>query len=44
MNIPMDPPSSIGGGEAFLASIYDTIRSAASPDASNAYNTLFFIG
>ena len=44
MNIPMDPPSSIGGGEAFLASIYNTIRSAASPDGSNAYNTLFFIG
>ena len=44
MNIPMDPPSSIGGGEAFLASIYNTIRSAASPEGSNAYNTLFFIG
>jgi phospholipase C len=44
VNIPMDPPSSIGGSEAFLASIYNTIRSAASPDGSNAYNTLFFIG
>jgi phospholipase C len=44
MNIPMDPPSSIGGGEAFLARIYSAIRSAASPQGSNAYNTLFFIG
>ena len=44
MNIPMDPPSSIRGGEAFLARIYSAIRSAASPEGSNAYNTLFFIG
>ncbi|MET0512685.1 MAG: alkaline phosphatase family protein [Thermoleophilaceae bacterium] len=44
MNIPMDPPSAIRGGDAFLARLYDTIRSAASPQGSNAYNTLFFIG
>ena len=44
MNIPVDPPSSIRGGEAFLARIYATIRSAASPVGSNAYNTIFFIG
>ena len=44
MNIPMDPPSAIRGGEAFLARVYDAIRSAASPQGSNAYNTLFFIG
>jgi phospholipase C len=44
VNIPMDPPSSIAGGEAFLARIYDAIRSAASSQGSNAYNTLFFIG
>jgi phospholipase C len=44
MNLPMDPPSSIRGGEAFLARIYDTVRSAASPHGSNAYNTLFFVG
>lgn len=44
MNIPIDPPSSIRGGEAFLARIYSAIRSAASPEGSNAYNTLFFIG
>ena len=44
MDIPMDPPSAIRGGEAFLARIYSAIRSAASPQGSNAYNTLFFIG
>jgi phospholipase C len=44
VNIPMDPPSSIRGGEAFLARTYDAIRSAASPAGSNVYNTLFFIG
>jgi len=44
MDIPMDPPSAIRGGEAFLARIYNAIRSAASPQGSNAYNTLFFIG
>jgi phospholipase C len=44
MNLPMDPPSSIAGGEAFLAQIYRTIGSSASPEGSNAYNTLFFIG
>jgi phospholipase C len=44
MNIPMDPPSSIRGGEAFLARIYAAVRSAASARGSNAYNTLFFIG
>jgi len=44
MNLPMDPPSSIRGGEAFLARIYSAIRSAASPVGSSVYNTLFFIG
>jgi phospholipase C len=44
MNLPVDPPSSIRGGEAFLARIYDAIRSAASPGGSNVYNTLFFVG
>ena len=44
MNVPMDPPSSITGGDAFLARIYRTIRSTASPEGSNAYNTLLFIG
>jgi phospholipase C len=44
MDSPMDPPSSIRGGEAFLADLYGTIRAAASPEGSNAYKTLFFIG
>jgi phospholipase C len=44
MDLPMDPPSSIRGGEAFLARIYGAMRSAASSDGSNALNTLFFIG
>ena len=44
IELPLDPPSSILGGEAFLARIYTAIRSAASPDGSNAYNTTFFIG
>ena len=44
VEIPIDPPSSILGGEAFLARIYSAVRSAASPEGSNAYNTMFFIG
>ncbi len=44
VELPVDSPSSILGGEAFLARIYDAIRSAASPQGSNAYNTTFFIG
>jgi phospholipase C len=44
IEIPIDPPSSILGGEAFLARIYDITKSASSPTGSNAYNTLFFIG
>ena len=44
VELPLDPPSSILGGEAFLARIYTAIRSAASTEGSNAYNTTFFIG
>ena len=44
VEVPVDPPSSILGGEAFLARVYESIRSAASDNGSNAYNTLFFIG
>ena len=44
MDIPMDPPSSIRGGEAFLARIYNAIRSAASPEAQTPTTPLFFIG
>ena len=42
VELPVDPPSSILGGEAFLARIYSAIRSAASSEGSNAYNTMFF--
>jgi phospholipase C len=39
----LDPPSSLLGGEALLAKIYDAIRSSSSPDGSNAYNTLLMV-
>jgi phospholipase C len=39
----LDPPSSLLGGEALLAKIYDAVRSSSSPDGSNAYNTLLMI-
>jgi phospholipase C len=44
VELPVDPPSSILGGEAFLARIYTAIGSAASAEGSNVYNTMFFIG
>jgi phospholipase C len=42
--VPIDPPSSILAGEAFLARIYDAMRSARSTSGSNVFNTTFFIG
>ncbi len=50
VEIPIDPPSSILAGEAFLARIYDAVRSAGSagPGSSsggaNPFNTTLFIG
>ncbi len=41
--VDLDPPSALLGGEALLAKIYDAIRCSASPDGSNAYNTLFMV-
>ena len=41
--VDLDPPSSLLGGETLLAKIYDAVRSASSPDGSNAYNTLLMI-
>jgi len=38
-----DSPSSLIGGEALLAKIYDAVRSSSSPDGSNAYNTLLLV-
>jgi phospholipase C len=43
-DVPIDPPSSILAGEAFLARIYDAVRSARSATGSNVFNTTFFIG
>jgi phospholipase C len=39
----LDPPSSVAGGEALLAKIYNAVRSSASPAGSNAYNTLLLV-
>jgi phospholipase C len=41
--VGFDPPSSVLGGEALLAKIYDAIRSSATPGGSNAYNTLLMV-
>jgi phospholipase C len=39
----LDPPSALLGGEALLAKIYEAVRSSASPDGSNAFNTLLMV-
>jgi len=41
--LSFDPPSSLIGGEALLAKIYDAIRSSSSASGSNAYNTLLMV-
>jgi phospholipase C len=38
-----DPPSSLLGGEALLARIYEAVRSASSEHGSNAWNTLLLV-
>ncbi len=38
-----DPPSSLLGGDALLAKIYNAVRSSSSDRGSNAYNTLLMI-
>jgi phospholipase C len=40
---PLDPPSSLLGGEALLAKIYNAVRSSASDHGSNAWNTLLVV-
>ncbi len=40
---PIDPPSSLLGGEELLARIYDAVRSSVSERGSNAWNTLLLI-
>jgi len=44
VEVPIDPPSSVLAGEAFLARIYAAVRSALSPTGSNVFNTTLFIG
>jgi phospholipase C len=41
--LTIDLPSSLLGGEAFLAQLYDAIRSSSADSGSNAYNTLFLV-
>jgi phospholipase C len=41
--IKLDMPSSLLGGEAFLAQIYDAVRTSSSETGSNAYNTLLLV-
>ena len=44
LDVVIDGPSSVLAGEAFLGRIYDAVRSSASANGSNAFNTLLFIG
>jgi phospholipase C len=44
LDVPIDPPSSVLAGEAFLARIYGTLKSARSDGGSNVFNTTLFIG
>ncbi|GAA1952851.1 alkaline phosphatase family protein [Microbacterium deminutum] len=41
--IAIDAPSAILGGEAFLAKLYEAIRSSSSATGSNWWNTLFIV-
>jgi phospholipase C len=40
----LDPPSSILGGEAFLARIYNAYKAMQSPAGSNIWNTTLLVG
>jgi phospholipase C len=42
-DLPIDPPSSLRGGEALLASIYNAIRSSSSSSGSNYLNTFLMV-
>ena len=39
----VDLPSSLLGGEALLAKVYNSVRASASPNGSNVYNTLLMV-
>ena len=41
--LSFDPPSSLVGGEALLAQVYDAIRSSESSRGSNCFNTLLMV-
>jgi phospholipase C len=41
--LPFDQPSSLLGGEALLASIYDAVRTASSSNGSNYFNTFLLV-
>jgi phospholipase C len=41
--LPWDPPSSLLGGEALLAEVYDAIRTSSASNGSNHLNTLLLI-
>ena len=41
--VAWDPPSSLLGGEALLATIYDAVRTSSSPTGSNYLNTLLMV-
>ena len=42
-SVDPDLPSSLLGGEALLAKVYNAVRTSASPNGSNLYNTLLMI-
>jgi phospholipase C len=42
-DMQVDPPSSLLGGEALLAKVYDAVRTSATPGGSNVYNTLLLV-
>jgi phospholipase C len=44
VDLKMDPPSSLLGGEAFLARVYAAYRSAKSETGANVWNTALLIG
>src|ERR1700722_12098894 len=41
--LPFDPPSSLLGGEALLAQVYNAVRSSSSDRGSNYLNTLLLV-
>jgi phospholipase C len=43
-DLPLDPPSSILSGEAFLDELFETYKAMTSPTGSNVWNTTLFIG